>query len=257
MIDLWLPPKPAIIRPASKELVAYGLGGRARKASILPGHFPAAAAVVKPPFEATTVGVGSANINASSATFNSSPFGAVAPANSVRYIAVGVSGAQSGPITITGVTIGGITATAIVQRSVTNIPCGIFYAAVPTGTTGTIFIQFNNTTVTCGVVIVRLLNPALPGGFANASADHSSGVLNLNLNIPGGGFAMAIAATQNGSSTTWTGLTEQLDVDQNTGEFLTGATGGSPGTPATVTATNATTTPTAFQGVAASWGPQI
>lgn len=207
------------------------------------------------PFQFSVTGTATSGSPSTSASFASQAFGAVPSFRETRYIAVAIAGAVDSSQSITGVTIGGITATNIVQRTATHIPCGVWVAEVPTGTTGTVAMTFSGDMATVGIAVARIINPGNHLGFDTASGNHASGTIDLSLDIPTGGAAIAVAHAENGSSTTWTGLTELIDTDLNSGEFFTAASGGSAGTPTTITADNADSTPTSFQGVAVSWGP--
>jgi hypothetical protein len=246
-------PKPAIIRAWGKDDIARAAEARdlferlglniifvrKKRASIL---------------DFSITAMDTATPDQSSYTFSSQSFGAAPGSGETRYIAVAFGGASTANRTISSVTIGGVTATQVVKRDGITTAVGIFIAAVPTGTTGTVEIVFSSTMVGCGILVARIINPANHLGFATASAAHSSGVVNLSLNIPVGGAAMAVTQARNGSTTTWSGLTEQIDSDLASNEFFTAASGGIAGTPSTVTATNADTTPDDLDGVAASWG---
>lgn len=210
---------------------------------------------MRKPFEATLTNAAGQTAPGSSFTFTNRSFGNEPVAGQRRYIAVAVAGAQNENRSITAVTIGGIAATNIVQRTNTHIPCGVWVAEVPTGTSGNVDLTFNNDLATVGIAVVRLINPGNHLGFDTASAAHASGTINLSVDIPSSGFAVAVAHAENGSTTTWTGLTEQIDTDLNSGEFFTAASGGVAGTPVTITADNADDTPSSFEGVCVSWGP--
>lgn len=188
-------------------------------------------------------------------SFASQAFGAVPGAGETRYIAVAVGGVANASITINSVTIAGLAVSTIVSRAATHTPVGIYIVEVPTGTTGTIAVTFSGSSAGCSITVARIINPGAALGVDTASADHASGVLTLSVDIPTDGAALAVAQAENASTTTWSGLSELLDVDHNSGELHTSASGGSPGTPTAITATNADTTPTTYQGVCASWGP--
>jgi hypothetical protein len=206
------------------------------------------------PFEAAVM----ANPSGSASnphTFAAQPFGPEPLPGQRRYIAVAVVAVDTSNRSITGVTIGGVTATQITANGTTPTPRGVWVAEVPTGTSGSVVISFSSTPVVVGAVIARLINPGEPLGVDNASALHSGGNVTLDLDVPTGGFAMAAVITQNASTTTWTGLTELVDTDLNSGEFFTAAAGRTSGFPLAVLADNADNTPDNMAGTACSWGP--
>ena len=75
-------------------------------------------------------------------TYTGLSFGA---ADASRFIIVGVCGGT----TLTNVTIGGVTATAVGNISGT----GIFIAALPTGTTGTVVVTLSSATFGVAVCV--------------------------------------------------------------------------------------------------------
>jgi hypothetical protein len=91
--------------------------------------------------------------NLSTYTFASVSFG---DADASRVIAVTVHGVSLSSRSITGVTIGGVTATAAVTATASR-PIGIWYAAVPTGTTGNVVVTFSNTVLNCLIGRYRLV----------------------------------------------------------------------------------------------------
>jgi hypothetical protein len=200
----------------------------------------------------TTVDASGGTIN----TFADQLFGDAPTGNDTRYIAVAVGAFQSASRTILEVTIGGVTATEIVSTANNAAPCGVYVAEVPTGTTGSVVVTLDASVIGISIVVCRILNPSSPTGFDTASGVHSSGTVDLSLDIPNGGDAVAIVQSINAGSTIWTGLTELIDTDVDTADFFTAASGGgSPGTPHTVTAVCSDSTPVRYQGHAVSWGP--
>jgi hypothetical protein len=214
--------------------------------------------LMRKPFRFEVTATDTSSPGGSLETYVSMSFGAEPVVGERRYIAVAFSGATGGVAqSVTGVTIGGIAATQVVNLGSSTAPSAVFIAEVPTGTSGSVAIQCSGTIATCGVVVARIINPGIVTGFASAAAGHVSGVVTLSLNVPECGAAMGIVASQNALTTTWAGLTELFDIDENSGEFISGAalTPSAPGTPLVITATNADTTPSALAGAAASWGP--
>jgi hypothetical protein len=206
-------------------------------------------------FEAAVMATPTSGSVSNPHTFAGVDFGPEPGPGQRRYIAVAIAAAQSSNRAITGVTIGGVTATQITANGTTPTPRGVWVAEVPTGTSGSVVISFDGTIATVGAVVARLINPGNHLGVDTASALHSSGNVSLDLDVPSGGFAMAAVSTQNASTTTWTGLTELIDTDLNSGEFFTAAAGRTAGTPLVVLADNADNTPDNMAGTACSWGP--
>lgn len=226
--------------------------------SFLPGWFPAGVAGRRLPFSFeyidTLQNSGTTNNN-----FAGVSFGTVPPAGEKRYIAVAsqcIDASESR--TINSVTIGGVAATEIIGRDATTSPGGVWIAEVPTGTSGTVSITMSGDTNSVYAAVARIMNPENPLGSDAAALTHTSGVLDLSLNVPPGGAAIAVAQSQNASTTTWVGLSEREDFDAGTNDYVTAAASeliAAGGSPHTITATNADITPSQFAGVAAAWGP--
>ena len=90
-------------------------------------------------FDYLGTSVSSSNLN--TYTFLSNDLGS---ADAERVIAVVIHATAASTRSITSVSIGGIAATAAVTDASAR-PIGIWYAAVPTGTTGNIVVNFNST----------------------------------------------------------------------------------------------------------------
>lgn len=155
-------------------------------------------------------------------TFASQNFGAAA---SDRYIIVTIMARKSGAsTTITGVTIGGVTATEVVQRTnnVTNSDiAGIFIAAVPTGTSGDVVVTLGATMVRCaiGLYATTGLSSATPYDSDSSVASPPS----VSLDVPVNGFIIGAGLTAASTTATLTGITEDYDSTLET--FVTFAGG--------------------------------
>src|SRR5882672_2885076 len=186
MIDLWLPPKPAIIRQAEPELI---------KANFLPGWFPAGAAVATPPPSLEFLQFTEDTVDRTTYTFTSQNLGA---ADATRRIVVCCMWSDgSTATTITSANIAGIAATIhVASDNDIQGNCAIFSALVPTGTSGTITF-----TVTAGgggsvdrgaIAVYRALNETVASPNATASdTTISSKVLSVTVNIPVNGWVVA------------------------------------------------------------------
>ncbi|MCG7984744.1 MAG: hypothetical protein JAY90_18580 [Candidatus Thiodiazotropha lotti] len=152
-------------------------------------------------------------------TFSSASFG---DANSTRRIVVAVADCFSGIVqSITGMTIGGITATEIIAQlnaiSLNTVETVIYYADVPTGTTGDIVITWSHNMSTSmygfGISVYRLINAKsmTPTDTASDTTDP----ITLDLDIPSGkSVVIAAAGCSAGTGITWTGLSNE-DVVYN------------------------------------------
>lgn len=145
-------------------------------------------------------------------TFSSQNLGT---ASSDRYILVAIVARDSeNNISINSLTVGGVTATISTQAARNDTSnsslVGIGIAAVPTGTTGDVVVQFNTTVLRCGIALysATALNPTYYGKSSVALNDPSTTV-----NVPANGYVLAVGTTASATATaTWTGLTENVDA---------------------------------------------
>lgn len=135
-------------------------------------------------------------------------------ADSDRHIIVGITGRKAGAATtISSVTVGGVSADIVTQfsNSDTNSDiCGIAIANVPSGTTGDIVVTFAASLVRAAFTVWR----AVGFDFSAPLDFDTDGSTNptVNVDVEDGGFLVATAlSNNNGSTTTWTGATEQSD----------------------------------------------
>lgn len=137
-----------------------------------------------------------------------------------RHIIVNIFGRKAGATTnINSVTVGGVLATIVKQQSTTatnTSVCGIAIAAVPTGATGDIVIEFGAGLVRCAVSVYRATG--LLSATAYDSDSSSANDPTVSLDVPYG-FAIGAALTATGSTIAWTGLTEDHDTAITSGRI--------------------------------------
>jgi hypothetical protein len=109
-----------------------------------------------------------------------------------RYIIVAI-GQRNDSRTFTSVTIGGVTATILVQQGDGNTTAGIAIAAVPTGTSGTVVVNLSGTADShyLGVWSATGLDSATPvdtGAVSGSGQD--AGLNTFNLNTDANGFVI-------------------------------------------------------------------
>lgn len=192
--------------------------------------------------------------NLTTYTFSSVNFGT---ADGARYIICGVSSRAGGSSTINSVTIGGVTASIVVQiNSAADSgfnTAGIAIAAVPTGTSGDVVVVFSAGQARATIYLwsSTTLESATASDFDSNAANDPS----VNIDCPANGFIIAVASFSVGTgSTTWTGLTEDYDqalesnlnVTMASDNFVAAQTG------LTVSANSSNTNGVM---VVASWGP--
>jgi len=184
----------------------------------------------------------------------------IGDANSTRLVVVGIvgtNGTSSSP-SLTSATIGGVSAT--ITKQYTGGSSGdytlsaIFIAAVPTGTTADIVMNFSQALDNSHIAIFRLVNVPSSTAYATAQATRGSSPRSTTINIPDKGLLIVTGFGSNTNNVTWSGVTEAYD------ETYAGVVKGSGGinynmtseTGRTITMTQ--TSATAAQFVAASWG---
>lgn len=250
-MDLWLPPKPAIIRPASEV----------KKANFLPGWFPAGA--VAGPSGATLEHIAStadgSNPIDNTYTFAGQSFGAAASDRRIIVAAGGGHGTSS--ITLLSITIGGVAATLHVNANnngnTRNGHAAIASVALAAGTSGDIVVEYDpgagiSIMQECVISVYRTTGLGSGTPFDTASTNAPGSLL---IDIPANGFLIACAASVSGSAHTWP---SPMVNDIDTG--LDGVQFSNAHTPANqAAATNFSAGPTAGGGstpsryAAASW----
>lgn len=137
-------------------------------------------------------------------------------ADGSRYLVVASNALSSIGNPPTGCTIGGVSATLVVQASATNvsqITSQIWIALVPTGTSGT--VAFSGGSISAmSIQVYNLI------GLSSATADATTtGTTSASLGMQSNGVVFAAAAdlfTGSGSAS-WTGLTGDQNVNPTAG----------------------------------------
>jgi hypothetical protein len=143
-------------------------------------------------------------------SFSSLAFGAAA---TDRVIVAAVWGIAESGNSILSATIGGVSATKLVEIAGASDLLTIIAAAVPTGTTGTIAGTFNGSTGRAGVSVWRLVGNEGVTAIATGSNSDLSG---LTLATGQNGVAIAACINVDSRTTTWTGASEDYDTDDGT-----------------------------------------
>lgn len=167
---------------------------------------------IKQPLKCNFMHVATKNVAAITHTFTSVPFGNVAG----RLVIVCVGGHFNGAVTINAVTIGGVGATlaGVVATAATNTAISaIYYAIVPTGTTGTVAVTFSQSAAQC-IINVYSLYGSIKTPFTTKTASQTTGTtvpLTMASSLAGQ-VAIASCATRPASTYTWSGVTEDTDT---------------------------------------------
>ena len=164
-------------------------------------------------------------------TFTDKPIGTAA-AN--RTVVVGVVAYIDGGGVVSGVTIGGITATEKAVAHGGGADASIWEADVPAGTTATIVVTMTGTPHRCDIGLWVLRGV----GAADDTATDLTNPLSQSLTVSDGGVALAVSTDNAGSiSCSWGGdFTERYDVLVEPNTYASGADASGGGTK-TVSAT--------------------
>ena len=172
--------------------------------------------------------------NQNPVTFSNADFGTEA---ADRYIIVGYS-TRNDSRTINSVTIGGISATILVQQGDGNTTTGMAIAAVPTGTSGDVVVTLDGTADAhyLGVWAATGLASATPVATATSSGNGSdAGAQSFTMNTDANGFVIVVdgsAAGGNGPedpATVSSNLTLRYDGVGTTPLHTSGSSAGADG----------------------------
>ena len=154
-------------------------------------------------------------------TFSSQALGT---ADADRMIILGIGGNGVGTPTPSTVTVAGITPTLIAESEdagASGLTSYMYYAMVPTGTTGDVVVTWSGAMLECGCAIWRVIG-GRQSGFVSTTAS-SSDPLNTIFTAPRGSVWAAYAQIPDGGAT-WTGdLTEDFDAVGETNRNHSGA----------------------------------
>lgn len=221
-MDIWLPPKPAIIRPLQQEVRHFG---DAKKANFLPGWFPGAVAGPSgPDFSHTDSSIDNSNLDVY--TFSSQSFGAAA--SDRRIIVSAYASCSDNGSVISTVTIGGVSATIHVSAqnsgNTRNGNVAIASAAVPTGISGDVVVTYTTdigVLLGCAISVYRAAN--LFSGTPFDTATDSGASPSLLVDIPAQGFLVACSSSVSGTLTSWPSPMVMDSDDGSDGVRLSGA----------------------------------
>lgn len=171
-----------------------------------------------------------------------------------RHIIVGVHSRSGSNHTVSSVTVQGIAGTIVAQQSnntSSSSTAAIAIVAVPTGTTGDVVVTLSTGAVRCGVSLWRAtgLASTTPVDVDSSTASNPTATLDT-----GDGFAVGVANQFGTITFSWTGLTEDLDVQVESNTTFSSASATTTEGTLAITAT-----PSAAGnavGVFASWAPE-
>lgn len=146
----------------------------------------------------------------SSRTVSGFSFG---PEGALRHLAATIAINTNG--SITGVTIGGVTATLVATATANLTRVGIAIALVPTGASGSVVVTSNDTytSLECGLYALDGIVSASPEATAiDSSPLSSTSSLSLSLNVPDSGIVLGVVyqgvVSGSAGNESWSSLTE-------------------------------------------------
>lgn len=218
-VDLWLPPKPAIIRPA----LGHSFRGPApRKLIQAPFTFPVAFWGGTVADLELTASPASQFASQSSYTFSNAAIGTAPAAGIDRYVIVVMfSMVNVAGRTLSSITIGGNTATLDVSGAggvpVTNTVLGaIARILLNTGTTATVVGNFSGNMASCFCQVYTMVGAqsGTPHHTASSFSTSNVGSRSVSINIPAAGALLAGAGNQAASGAlSFTGVAEQVEQE--------------------------------------------
>lgn len=177
-------------------------------------------AVQPPPASIALTDNATDNTDAATYTFSSRAIGAP-HASRVVIVAFAFVQSVSGTVAATSVTIGGITATKLVEAnqnasSVSRV-VSIWAARVPNETTATIVLNLSGASERAGLGVWRAINLRDIAANAVVSSDTTNGSpSSAILSVPSGGVVVgATFANNTGALATWSGAGLTIDFEQN------------------------------------------
>jgi hypothetical protein len=157
-------------------------------------------------------------------TFSSLSFGAAA---TDRYIVVAVTYLGTSGGSQTTATIGGVSATTLIDRTVLSggVTSGaaIITAPLPTGTTGDVVVNFSANMLDCAVSVYSVTGWL---GSSSVTDGDDTGTISMSLTLPTNSTVIGVVgaiddlSTDPTASATWTGLTERNDLSYDTGDAV-------------------------------------
>lgn len=141
---------------------------------------------------------------ASSATLTFSGMG-TGTADANRVVAAGIF-VQGFIGTVTGVTIGGVSATQVTgaAASATSIQTDIWYASVPTGTTATVVVTMNTSQqYSMAVSTFRIITTTPTAGTGGSGTQGFGLTASATITVPAGGGAIVLGQLDDSQAQSW------------------------------------------------------
>ncbi len=194
-------------------------------------------------------------VNATAFTFSDHSLG-VAGSNRKIVIAVFGVGTTASSRLVSTLTIGGVSATlaiAVQNSSEDHYACEIWYATVPTGTTGDVVVTWNAAMGNCGIGAFRVTGANI-AVHATAS-DNDSDPLTASIDVPANGILIGGGGEDASATFAWTNVTEAYDQVVESNQRHTGASKAFTAFQSALAITVAPPATARPMLVLASWGP--
>lgn len=138
--------------------------------------------------------------------FANQPLG---PTHAARIIVVAVTARKVAPsATISSITIGGVSATVAVTSTQGGNTAAIAYATVPTGSTGTVVVNWSAVVLRCGLAMW-----SIRGAAATVTTASAFGAVGTSITGTTNGFVIAASGNTADSQTyTWAGVTKRYEA---------------------------------------------
>ena len=199
---------------------------------MLPG-FAGIAGTISPRF-VTYQELKTDTVGASTYTFSAATIGTAVAG---RVVIVGVTWFNDTARTLSSATIGGVSASILVQTGANGtiaVGSAIIAAVVPTGTTADVVVNMSGSTGGCAAGVWTASGLQSAAAFATGS---NTTLAALGVSTSPAGFLIAVAANDNTRTFTWTGATENYDSNYDGTAVASGASIAAVGGTVTVTPT--------------------
>jgi hypothetical protein len=214
--------------------------------------------VKRRPVEINYIGDASDTSNSISYTFSGQSIGT---ASNDRVVLVTVGARQNSAITLSTVTIGGVSATQIAYAQFVGSGTehsAIYAAKIPSGTTADIVVTFTDAALRCAIGVFAMTGSGVAASDTDSTTSNSSGAFTASVDVPDNGSVLCAAWAGASGATSWTlsGVTEDFDIQPeiSANALASGHDNYETGQAVNLTAT-ATSTPLDGGVVMASWGP--
>jgi hypothetical protein len=182
----------------------------------------------------TYLSLNASDVNGTSYTVSGASFGAAA---SDRYIVIVVTTQSvSGAITVSSATIGGVSATSVTSQAANPAAAHMWIAAVPTGTTGDIVVNFSVSSDHHTVAVW-----SITGLTSTTPIDTDGNTVNpptaVTLTSVAGGVVIGAVWSADAVTVSWSGATEDYDSTYVADRQVSGASGATTGTSVVLTPT--------------------